>query len=126
MRQLLAGFSALAILSGAAISMSALDMNTAHAQAKSAKAEVTAAKAAGTVGEQLDGYLGVVSGAAVSEGAKAAVQEINIGRKAVYTSKARKSNVRTEDVAGLSGEKLVNRAPSGEMVKGSAGTWYKK
>ena len=126
MKNLIAGFTALALLAGGAVAMHSLDLNTAHAQTKSAKAAVDAAKAAGQVGEQIDGYLGVVDGVSVSADIKAAVQEINIGRKAVYTNKARASNVRTEDVAGISGEKLVNRAPSGQMVKGTAGSWYKK
>lgn len=126
MRKLVAGFSALALLAGAPIAINALDLNTAYAQTKSSKAAVDAAKAAGQVGEQIDGYLGIVDGADISADIKAAVQEINIGRKAVYTNKARASNVRTEDVAGLSGEKLVNRAPAGQMVKGTAGNWYKK
>lgn len=126
MKKLFAGFSAIALLAGGAIALNTLDMNTAQAQAQNAKATVDAAKARGEVGEQIDGYLGVVSGKSPSAAVKSAVQEINIGRKSVYTKEARESNVRTEDVAGLSGEKLVNRAPRGQMVKGAAGNWYQK
>lgn len=125
MKKIMAAVAAIALLGGGAIALNALDMNTATAQASNAKATVDAAKTRGEVGEQLDGYLGLVPGASASAAVQSAVQEINIGRKAVYTDKARSTNVRTEDVAGLSGEKLVNRTPSGQMVKGSSG-WYKR
>ena len=61
------------------------------------KATVDAAKAAGKVGEQADGYLGIVAGA---DGTiTAAVNSINAGRRAVYTQTATKSGV-SPDAAG--------------------------
>jgi hypothetical protein len=44
------------------LAMTAAGANLAMAQSAAAKAAVDAAKAAGTVGEQADGYLGVVAG----------------------------------------------------------------
>ncbi len=125
MKKIIAAVSAIAILGGGAIALNALDMNSASAQAANAKATVDSAKARGEVGEQIDGYLGIVPGSSPSAAVRSAVQEINIGRKTVYTNQARANNVRTEDVAGVSGEKLINRAPSGQMVKGNSG-WYKR
>ncbi|HSS13593.1 MAG TPA: DUF1318 domain-containing protein, partial [Rhizomicrobium sp.] len=70
----------------------------AFADLASDKAVVLAAKAAGTVGEQADGYLGFVNGSA-DAAVTAAVNEINAGRRAVYTQTASKSGV-TPDAAG--------------------------
>ena len=68
----------------------------AFADLASDKAAVDAAKAAGTVGEQADGYLGIVSGADGT--VTAAVNEINAAA-AVYSQTAAKSGV-TPDAAG--------------------------
>ena len=125
MKKIIAAFAAIALLGGGALALNAFDLNTAEAQASSAKATVDAAKARGEVGEQIDGYLGLVPGANASDAVRKSVQEINIGRKSVYTQQANANNVRTDEVAGVSGEKLVNRAPSGQMVKGNSG-WYKR
>src|SRR5687768_10342420 len=64
----------------------------AVAQTAAAKAAVDAAKAAGTVGEQADGFLGFVtpsSDAALT----AAVAEINAGRAQLYREAAAKNGV---------------------------------
>ena len=56
-------------------------------------------KAAGTVGEQADGYLGFVSGSADGATLTAAVNDINAGRANVYADTASKTGV-TRDAAG--------------------------
>src|SRR5690348_13425653 len=61
-----------------------------YADVASSKAAVDAAKSQGIVGEQGDGYLGLVTGTA-SPAVKAAVAEINTGRASVYSSAAAKS-----------------------------------
>jgi hypothetical protein len=88
------------------------------------KAAVDAAKAAGTVGEQADGYLGIVSSA---DGAvTAAVNEINNGRRQVYSQTAAKSGV-TPDAAGqATGAQLIAKVPSGQYFKPLGGAWTKK
>jgi len=88
------------------------------------KATVDAAKAAGTVGEQADGYLGIVSGA---DGTiTAAVNEINSGRRQVYTQTATKSGV-TPDAAGqATGAQLIAKVPAGQFFKPLGGAWTKK
>jgi uncharacterized protein len=97
----------------------------AFADLASDKAAVDAAKAAGTVGEQADGYLGFVNGSA--DGATtAAVNEINAGRANVYAQTAAKSGV-TRDAAGqATGAQLIAKMPSGQYIKPMGGSWTKK
>ena len=88
----------------------------AFADLASDKAAVDAAKAAGTVGEQADGYLGFVSGSA-DAAVTAAVNEINAGRRGVYTQTASKSGV-TPDAAGqATGAQLIAKVPGGQFFK---------
>ena len=94
----------------------------AMAQAGAAKQIVDNAKAQGTVGETIDGYLAVVGGASAE--VQAAVNEINIRRKSVYTQLARDKNTSPDAVAAVSGEKLVAKAKSGSKVKLSDGQWH--
>jgi uncharacterized protein YdbL (DUF1318 family) len=96
----------------------------AFADLASDKAAVDAAKAAGTVGEQADGYLGIVSSA---DGAvTAAVSEINNGRRQVYSQTAAKSGV-TPDAAGqATGAQLIAKVPGGQYFKPLGGAWTKK
>ena len=97
----------------------------AFADLASDKVAVDAAKAAGTVGEQADGYLGFVSGSA--DGAvTAAVNEINAGRANVYADTAAKTGV-TRDAAGqATGAQLIGRVPGGQFFKPLGGGWTKK
>ena len=96
----------------------------AFADLASDKAAVDGAKAAGTVGEQADGYLGIVSGA---DGAvTAAVNAINAGRREVYSQTASKSGT-TPDAAGqATGAQLIGRTPAGQYIKPMGGAWTKK
>jgi uncharacterized protein YdbL (DUF1318 family) len=88
------------------------------------KATVDAAKAAGKVGEQADGYLGIVAGA---DGTiTAAVNTINSGRREVYSQTAAKSGV-TPDAAGqATGAQLIAKVPGGQYIKPLGGAWTKK
>src|ERR1051325_6556549 len=88
------------------------------------KAAVDAAKVAGTVGEQADGYLGIVSGA---DGAiTAAVNEINAGRRQVYTQTATKSCVSPDAAGQATGAQLIAKVPAGQFFKPLGGAWTKK
>ena len=97
----------------------------AFADLASDKAAVDAAKAAGTVGEQADGYLGLVSGSADAT-VTAAVNEINNGRRAVYTQTASKSGVSPEAAGQATGAQLIGRVPGGQFFKPIGGAWTKK
>lgn len=97
----------------------------AFADLASDKATVDAAKAAGTVGEQADGYLGFVSGSA-NAAVTAAVTEINAARANVYAETAAKSGV-TRDAAGqATGAQLIGNLPGGQYFKPLGGGWTKK
>jgi uncharacterized protein len=88
------------------------------------KAAVDAAKAAGKVGEQADGYLGIVSGA---DGTLlAAVNAINAGRADVYAQTAAKSGVTRDAAAQATGAQLIAKTPPGEYIKPLGGGWAKK
>ena len=94
------------------------------AQSAAAKAAVDAGKASGTVGEQADGFLGVVSGGDAA--LRAAVAEINAGRAAVYKDTAAKTGV-TADAAGqATAKQLYARLAPGQYWKPLDGGWTKK
>jgi uncharacterized protein len=80
-----------------------------------------AARAAGQVGEQPDGYLGVV-GAGSAE-LRALVSNINIQRKAAYTSRAQASGATVEQLAFTSGCNLIAQTAAGEKYRGPDGAW---
>lgn len=91
-----------------------------------AKAKVDAAKAAGTVGEQADGTLGLVTGDA-DAATKAAVAEINSGRQAVYREAATKNGVSVEAAGGSAFETVIKpKIKSGEFYKPAGSGWVRK
>jgi len=96
------------------------------AVAQDAKARVDSAKAAGVVGEQADGFLGFVTGAA-DPSLKAAVAEINAGRAELYREAAAKNGV-SPDAAGAAAFNSVVKAKlrPGEFYKPIGGGWVKK
>ncbi len=80
-----------------------------------------AARSAGQVGEQPDGYLGVV-GAGTPE-LRALVSNINIQRKAAYTQKAEASGATVEQLAFTSGCRLIAQTAAGEKYRTPGGAW---
>jgi uncharacterized protein YdbL (DUF1318 family) len=80
-----------------------------------------AARAGGEVGEQPDGYLGLV-GAASGE-LRALVNNINIQRKSAYTQKAQASGATVEQLAFTSGCNLIAQTSAGEKYKTPDGVW---
>ena len=83
------------------------------------------AKAAGLVGERVDGFVGVVAADAPAE-VRAMVDRINAERRAKYTEIAKKQNAPMDAVAKIAGQKLIERAPSGQYVLGADGQWRQK
>jgi len=80
-----------------------------------------AARSAGQVGEQPDGYLGVVGGGSAE--LRALVSNINIQRKAAYTQKAAASGATVEQMAFTSGCNLVQQTAAGEKYRTPGGDW---
>jgi uncharacterized protein YdbL (DUF1318 family) len=78
------------------------------------------------VGEQADGYLGVVTGADASEALRREVRDINQQRKAAYANLARRNGVTIEVTAALTAEKLMNQARPGQCVRLESGEWVKR
>ncbi len=96
----------------------------AFADLASDKVLVDTGKTAGTVGEQADGYLGVVGQADAAT--TAAVAAINAARKEVYAQTAAKSGVTIEAAGQATGVELISRLSAGQYYKPLGGAWTKK
>lgn len=105
-----------AILTAAAVL--AVSASVVQAQRDPAYA---AARSAGEVGEQPDGYLGLVG--AGSADLRALVNSINIQRKAAYTQKAGTSGATVEQFAFTSGCNLIAQLRPGEKYRSPEGVW---
>jgi uncharacterized protein YdbL (DUF1318 family) len=114
------------ILGVSAATAAALLLPAAAIAQSGAKAAVDAAKAAGVVGEQADGYLGFVSGAA-DPALRQAVAEINAGRAQVYREAAARSGA-TPEAAGASAfvNAIQPRLTPGQYYKPAGGGWTRK
>lgn len=80
-----------------------------------------AARSSGEVGEQPDGYLGIVG--AASADLRALVSNINIQRKAKYTQSAQASGATVEQMAFTSGCNLIAQTAPGEKYRAPDGVW---
>ena len=112
----LAGAACLAVAGAAA--------QPAFADIASSKAAVDAAKMQGVVGEQADGFLGIVKGG--DPALRAAVAEINAGRAAAYRDTAAKTGVTAEAAGQATARQLIARLPAGEFYKAEGGAWVAK
>lgn len=81
----------------------------------------SAARAAGEIGERIDGYLGVVGGGNAT--LRAMVDELNIKRKAVYATKAQENHATVEEYAFTSGCLLIAQTKPGEKYQAPGGAW---
>ena len=80
-----------------------------------------AARAAGQVGEKMDGYLGIV-GAETPE-LRRIVNDINIKRRAVYAERAQANNATLEEYALTAGCQAILATSPGEKYQAPDGTW---
>jgi len=103
--------SAVAILAGGTLAVATLGGTHATAQAQSSKSVIKAAKARGVIGETAAGYLAETGSGSVSAAERAAMNEVNIGRKSVYTRLARDQN---QPLTRLSGFFYESSIPIGE------------
>ena len=108
--------SALAAI--AALSALGLVAGPAFAQRDPAYA---AARSAGKIGEQPDGYLGIVG--AADPALQRVVDDINIKRRAVYAEKAKENNATLEAYALTSGCIAVAATKPGEKYRAPDGSW---
>ena len=100
-------------------------MSLCFAALPAAAQSLDQAKAAGLVGEKVDGFVGVVAADAPAE-VRAMVDRINAERRMKYTEIAKKQNAPMDAVAKIAGQKLVERTPSGQYVLGADGQWRQK
>jgi uncharacterized protein YdbL (DUF1318 family) len=105
-------------LAAASLALAGLVPSAAMAQRDPAYA---AARAAGQVGEKVDGYLGYVT--PPSPSLKAVIDELNIKRKAVYADKASANKATVEEYALTSGCLLISQTTPGEKYQGPDGSW---
>ena len=82
-----------------------------------------AARAAGQVGEKMDGYLGVVSGG--GSALQAIVSDVNIKRRALYSQRALAATppVTLEEYALTAGCIAIARTQPGEKYQAPDGSW---
>lgn len=100
-----------------ALSLPVLAMNLQQAMAALGNA-----KEQGLVGEQPNGYLGVVQNSADSADI---VKLINDARRAEYTRLAQQNNIAVADVEAMAGKKALERTSSGHFIL-LDGNWVKK
>ncbi len=79
------------------------------------------ARAAGEIGEKMDGYLGVVGSGSAQ--LRAIVDDLNIKRKAVYAQKAQAQHATVEEYAFTSGCLLISQTRPGEKYQAPDGSW---
>jgi hypothetical protein len=85
------------------------------------------ARAAGQVGEQADGYLGVAPGAQVSADVRARVDQNNIRRRALYTQRATDRGASVNEMAAaVACEVFEGRIAMGERYRDEAGQWRQR
>jgi uncharacterized protein YdbL (DUF1318 family) len=102
----------------AAVVAGALVASPALAQRDPAYA---AARAAGEVGEKMDGYLGIVG--APTHDLKTMVDDLNIKRKAVYAQQAQAQHATVEEYALTAGCLAIARTVPGEKYQAPDGSW---
>lgn len=81
------------------------------------------AESRGLVGEQLNGYLGVVE---AIPGVQALVDDINLKRRQLYRDIARKNGIPLSAVEKLAGQKAIEKSQPGEIVQDANGQWVRR
>jgi uncharacterized protein YdbL (DUF1318 family) len=90
-----------------------------------ADSPLTQPKADGLIGEQVNGYIGLVR-QDVPADIKQLVNEVNAKRKAGYQSIAAKQGTSLESVELVGGNKAIEKTLSGNYVRDASGAWQKK
>ena len=130
MSSTLAGLFALAARAAAILALAGLTtmstgaVTSAYADVAASKAVVDQAKAQGIVGEQGDGYLGLVTGTAPDD-VKAAVAEINAGRSKVFADTAAKAGTSPAAAGEATAKLILAKMPPGQYYKPLGGAWTK-
>jgi uncharacterized protein YdbL (DUF1318 family) len=107
--------SRLAILTGA------IPLALGIVAVPAAAQDYASSKAAGLIGEKVDGYVAVV-GAGSAE-LRRVVDDTNIKRRAVYAEKAQAQRVTIEEYAFATGCTLIAKTTPGEKYQAPDGSW---
>lgn len=88
-------------------------------------ADLTTAKSQGWIGEQNDGYLGVVKGNAPAD-VKSLVADVNRQRKSQFAQIAAKNGITEAEAAKVFAREAATRTAAGNYIQTPAGAWVKK
>ena len=105
-------------LSGVALG---LLLTAMPAAAENANPAYNAARAAGQVGEQVDGYLGFP--ASPSSDVRRTADDVNIKRRAIYAERAQVNHSTVEEYAFTTGCRLILKTRPGEKYQSPDGAW---
>ena len=108
---------------GLALVVVAVPLGWASAWAQSSPL-VGSARASGVVGERIDGYLGFA--APPPRALRSQVDAINIRRRALYISLARRRSVTPQDVGIAAACELLRRVRPGEAYMLADGVWRRR
>ncbi|MCC6789492.1 MAG: DUF1318 domain-containing protein [Hyphomonadaceae bacterium] len=114
------------VLAGIAALGLALSATLAVAQATDTV--LAQARANGLIGEQADGYLGFVPGAAISADLRGRVDQNNIQRRQLYTRRATERSVSVNEMAAAVACEVFQRPriAVGERYRNEAGQWRQR
>lgn len=87
-------------------------------------ADLTSAKSAGMIGEQSNGYIGLVKSA--PSDVKELVKTVNLKRKNRYKKIAISKKIALSEVEKIGGKKAIAKTISGNYVKRNGQGWSKK
>ena len=105
-------------LSGVALGML---LSAMPAAAETGNPAYNAARAAGQVGEQVDGYLGFPS--SPSADVRRTADDVNIKRRAIYAERAEVNHSTIEEYAFTTGCRLILKTRPGEKYQAPDGAW---
>ena len=88
-------------------------------------ADLTAAKEQGWVGEQSNGYLGLVKSNAPAD-LKALVADVNAQRNAQFRQIAAKNGIAEAEAAKVFAREAAERTLPGNYIQNPAGAWVRK
>jgi uncharacterized protein len=111
----------LAFRAAAAAALGALALSGVQASAQARDPAYASARASGQVGEKMDGYLGIVG--AATPALRALVDDLNIKRRANYTTRAQAQRATVEEYAFTQGCILIARTVPGERYQAPDGSW---
>ena len=86
---------------------------------------LTQAKADGLIGEQANGYLGLVDQNAPAE-IKSLVIKVNAKRKAGYQKIAQEKGTDLGEVEKVGGKTVIEKTLQGNYIREAGGSWKKK